>query len=208
MTRAKALSLHPPNGTQPWAICNNHLTLSKDDHMGQHDDEDFDEYQDDDGYKSKSQLKREMSELQELGERLCTMPAEKIKAMDIPEAIREAALFAQTLKKHEAARRHRQYMGKLMRAEAENIEALRQAIDSVDQQKRKFDDRFHRVEQWRDRLVAGDDALVEEIVTIHPEVDRQHLRTLVRNAVAERAANKPPKAFRTLFKFLREISGL
>ncbi|MBU1002030.1 MAG: DUF615 domain-containing protein [Proteobacteria bacterium] len=176
--------------------------------MGQHDNEDdFDEYQDDDGYKSKSQLKREMSELQAMGERLCSMPAEKIKAMDLPEAIREAALFALTIKKYEAVRRHRQYVGKLMRAEEVDIDALRQVLDSVDQKKRKYDERFHRVEEWRDRLMAGDDALVEEIVTIHPEVDRQHLRTLVRNAIIERKAEKPPKAFRTLFKFLRKVAG-
>lgn len=164
-------------------------------------------YDEDEAPKSKSQLKREMTELQEMGERLATMPAEKIKAMDIPEAIREAALFAQTIKKHEAKRRHMQYMGKLMRAEADNIDALRDAIDRVDQQKAASNERFHQLEQWRDRLVDGDDELVEEIVGQFPQADRQRLRTLARNAAGERAANKPPKNARALFKYLREVSG-
>jgi len=176
-------------------------------------EEEIDEYGnplewEDDGVKSKSQMKREMIELQEMGERLAAMPAEKIKAMDIPQAIREAALFAQTLTKHEAKRRHMQFLGKLMRAEAENIDALRQAIDSVDQRKRAADDRFHKLELWRDRLIDGDDDLVEDIVAEFPQADRQRLRTLARNAAGERAANKPPKSARALFKYLREVSGL
>lgn len=168
---------------------------------------DFDEFEGEDIRKSKTQRKREMIELQALGEKLCAMPNEKIKAMDIPEAIREAALFDKTVKKHEAKRRHRQHLGKLMRAEADNIDALRQAMEYVDQQKHENDDRFHQLEEWRDRLMEGDDELIEEIVVAHPEADRQRLRTLARNAASERKANKPPKAFRVLFKYLREISN-
>ncbi|WP_461208316.1 ribosome biogenesis factor YjgA [Desulfocurvus sp. DL9XJH121] len=160
-----------------------------------------------DEYKSKSQKKREMTELQDLGERLAAMPLEKIRALDIPEPIREAALFAHSLTKHEARRRHMQYLGKLMRAESENIDALREAMDRVDQARRAADDIFHQLEEWRDRLVAGDDDLVEEIVTAHPAADRQRLRTLARNAASEAKADKPPKAARTLFKYLREVAA-
>ncbi|BBD08610.1 ribosome biogenesis factor YjgA [Desulfovibrio ferrophilus] len=176
--------------------------------MGQRKkDEEFDEFDGEDIRKSKTQRKREMIELQALGEKLCAMPNEKIKAMDIPEAIREAALFDKTVKKHEAKRRHRQHLGKLMRAEADNIDALREAMEYVDQKKHQNDDRFHQLEEWRERLMDGDDELIEEIVAANPEADRQRLRTLARNAAGERKANKPPKAFRILFKYLREVSG-
>lgn len=155
-------------------------------------------------FKSKTQLKREASALQELGEQLCALPDEKIRALDIPEDIREAALFSKTIKKHEARRRHMQYMGKMMRAE-DNVEDIEQAIAYVDVKKRKEDDRFHDLERLRDRLVDGDDDAVGEVMERFGDVDVQRLRQLARNAAKERATNKPPKAFRSLFKYLREL---
>jgi ribosome-associated protein len=66
---------------------------------------------------------------------------------------------------------------------------------------------MHRIETWRMRLLdEGDEALGEFIVE-HPSADRQRLRQLVRNALTERKADKPPHAYRELFRALREASG-
>ena len=66
---------------------------------------------------------------------------------------------------------------------------------------------MHRLETWRDRLLAdGDDALAAFIAE-YPAADRQRLRQLIRNALAERKADKPPHAFRELFRALREATG-
>ena len=66
---------------------------------------------------------------------------------------------------------------------------------------------MHRVEEWRERLLEdGDDALAG-FIALHPSADRQHVRQLVRNALAERKANKPPHASRELFRALRELLG-
>jgi len=79
--------------------------------------------------KSKSQLKREMSALQAMGERLVKLTANQIGAMEMPEDLREAVLFARTLKKHEALRRQMQYIGALMREV--DPEPIRKALDNI-----------------------------------------------------------------------------
>src|SRR4029078_1341953 len=58
---------------------------------------------------------------------------------------------------------------------------------------------------WRERLIADGDAALSELLAEHPQADRQHLRQLVRNAIDERNRNKPPHAFRELFRELREL---
>ena len=64
---------------------------------------------------------------------------------------------------------------------------------------------LHRVEAWRERLIADGDAALAELLAEYPHADRQHLRQLVRNASEERNRNKPPHAFRELFRELREL---
>ena len=146
-----------------------------------------------------------MLELQDLGESLCALAEDSVRSLDISDALRDAALASKTITKHEARRRHMQYVGKLVREHSDDVETLRLAIDQVDQRKKQDNSRFHALENWRDRLLAGDDALVEEIVAAHPAADRQRLRQLARNATAELNKSKPPKSKRALFKYLREI---
>jgi len=64
---------------------------------------------------------------------------------------------------------------------------------------------LHQVEQWRDKLIAGDNALINNLLQQFGNADRQHLRQLVRNANKEAQGNKPPKASRLLFKYLKEL---
>lgn len=160
--------------------------------------------------KSKSQLKREMHELQALGEELCALAPDKIKNLDLPPKLAEAALFSKNITKHEARRRHMQYMGRLVRelagdVDSEEVAALRRALDRIDQTKKTATNEFHQLEQWRDRLVSGDLDCIEEIAAKHPTLDRQHTLTLARNATREAAKNKPPKSSRALFRYLKEL---
>ena len=64
---------------------------------------------------------------------------------------------------------------------------------------------LHRVEYWRDRLIADGDEALGEFVDAHPHADRQHLRQLARNAHVEKLKNKPPHAYRELFRELRDL---
>lgn len=153
--------------------------------------------------KSKSQIKRELHELQELGERLTTLKPELITKLPLSDALRKALDDAPKHKAHGARKRHIQFIGKLMRDQ--DIPAILALIDQVDSASREYNERFHALERWRDLLVQGSDSALEQFIEHYPQVDRQHLRSLARHAQHEHAHNKPPAAARKLFKYIREI---
>ena len=87
----------------------------------------------------------------------------------------------------------------------QDIEAILTLLDQLDASTRQYNERFHGLERWRDRLIAGDDAILEKFVIEYPETDRQHLRNLIRQAQHELAQNKAPAASRKIFKYIREL---
>jgi ribosome-associated protein len=155
--------------------------------------------------KSKSQVKREMLELQSLGEQLLGLSPDQIGKIEMPEDLREAVLFAGKLKKGEPLRRQLQYIGSLMRDV--DPEPIRLAFEEVKRGRRVDAQWFQTLEEWRDQLVEGREGLLEDIITRFPETDRRRLRQLVLNARKEKALDKPPLSSRALFRYLREISG-
>ena len=155
---------------------------------------------------SKSQLKREMHALQQLGETLIAMtPAQRSRfplSDDLLRAIDETA----RIRSHEGRRRHMQYVGKLMRKE--DLEAIQSQFDAIENEREQRDHAFHRLEKWRDRLIDEGDDAIDQFMNDYPEADRQALRQLVRNARREHEQSKPPTSARKLFKHLRDSAGL
>ena len=154
--------------------------------------------------KSKSQVKKEMLALQVLGEKLVELSADQIKKIDMPLELRDALLFARTIDKGEARRRQLQYIGVLMR-EADP-EPIQKALDTISRGKQLDAKQFQELERWRNELIEENDMLLEEIVSRFPGADRRTLRQLVLSARKEREGNKPPKASRALFRFLKALS--
>ncbi|EKM97395.1 ribosome biogenesis factor YjgA [Stutzerimonas degradans] len=163
------------------------------------------EYSDDGVFdeKSKSQVKRELHALQELGERLTTLKPDLIERLPLSDALRKALADAPKHTAHIARKRHIQYIGKLMRGQ--DIDAILALVDQLDASTRQYNERFHALERWRDRLIAGNDETLEAFVTDYPDTDRQHLRGLIRHAQHEAARNKPPAASRKIFKYIRDL---
>jgi ribosome-associated protein len=155
---------------------------------------------------SKSQTKREMLGLQSLGEQLVELGPDRIRKIDMPQDLRDAVLFAKKLKRGEALRRQLQFIGALMREV--DPEPIRRALDEISRGQRAEAQLFRNLEQWRDELLAGNDAIQEDILNRFPEADRQRLRQLVLNARKEQEGNKPPKSSRSLFRYLRELSKI
>ncbi|UVE18554.1 ribosome-associated protein [Pseudomonas sp. LS44] len=155
------------------------------------------------GEKSKSQIKRELHALQELGERLITLKPDLVAKLPLTDALRRALADAPKHSANVARKRHIQFIGKLMREQ--DIEAILALIDQLDASTRQYNERFHGLERWRDRLIAGGDAALDSFVADYPEADRQHLRGLIRHAQHEAAHNKPPSAQRKIFKYIREL---
>ena len=153
---------------------------------------------------SKSQLKREMTALQELGEELVGLSRERLAKIDMPERLRDAILDAQRITKHEARRRQMQYIGKIMR----DVDAgpLREALDELKGLSAAANARQHHLENLRTRLME-DETAFGELAREFPAADIQHLRQLRRNALREAEQGRPPRAYRELFRELRELGG-
>ena len=156
---------------------------------------------------SKSQLKREMTALQKLGEILVNAARDRVKRIPMPEDVQEAILFCQQISDHEGRRRQLQYVGKKMRTlTEEEVSVIQIAVDGWRGTSRAEAAALHAVERQRDRLLA-DDNVITELRARHPEIDVQHLRTLVRNARKEQAEKKPPKAYREIFQLLKSLQA-
>jgi len=154
--------------------------------------------------KSKSQVKREMLALQALGEQLVDLSPNQIRKTEMPQDLREAVLFAKTLKKSEALRRQMQYIGTLMRDA--DPEPIRKAVAKISRGRWQDIQLFQELEQWRKGLIDGNDEFLGDIVNHFPDADRKRLRRLALNARKGRDGNKSPQAARALFRYLRELS--
>jgi len=165
-------------------------------------DTDYDPEDQQPGRPSKSQLKREMDALQALGARLIDLNKERLAKIDMPDELRDAVRDAQRFTKHEARRRQLQYIGRLMR----NLDPapIQAAIDEVDGISAAANARQHALERLRERLLE-DESVLNEIGRRNATADFQQLRQLRRNALKERAEHKPPRAYRELFRLLREL---
>lgn len=155
--------------------------------------------------KSKSQLKREMLALQELGEKLVALSVDELRRMNLDKDLFDAVVHAKSLQKHEARRRQMQYIGTVMRTV--DPEPVRTRLEEISQTSKQANAKFHRLEKLRDRLVAGESGVFDELLAEYPDLDLQHVRQLARNAARERDKATPPKSGRALFRYLREQLG-
>lgn len=160
-----------------------------------------DEIDDNDERPSKSQRKRDMHDLQTLGQTLTSLPAANLRKLPLDEHILEAILDAQSFK-NEALRRQLQYIGKLMR----NVdpEPLRAAIENINKASNEENKRFHQLEKWRARLISDDKDAQAAYLAQHPQADADQLAALIYQAKHE---NEHPQsgAGRKLFRYLRDI---
>jgi ribosome-associated protein len=154
--------------------------------------------------KSRTQLKKEAVALQETGAKLTALSRDQLSHMDLPTELMAAIEAFWEMKSHGARRRQLQYIGSVMRDV--DVTRIEQGLLEIEQGAYRQARAFHRLESWRDRLVDGDDDLMETILTKHPHADRQRLGLLVRSARKEKAKNAPPKSARNLFRYLKEIS--
>jgi len=152
---------------------------------------------------SKTQRKNEMLELQALGAALVELSDSQLAQFTLEPRLREAVDEAKRIKSHGAKKRQIQYIGRLMRdLDAEPIRAGLAAIEGGSAQATA---RHRRLEAWRERLLADDEALTE-FAAEHPGTDLQALRALIRNARKEAKEQKPPRAYRELFRFVKQCS--
>jgi ribosome-associated protein len=132
---------------------------------------------------SKSEIKRDAEALKDLGAEMVDLGKNALDRIPLDEDLRAAIELAQKIKK-EGRRRQLQLIGKMLRAR--DIEPIQTALDKLKNRHNQH--------------------VIPSILDLYPAADRQQLRSLVRNAQKEKAANKPPKAYRQIFQYLRELA--
>jgi ribosome-associated protein len=152
---------------------------------------------------TKSALKRQMADLQKMGEILVKLPEAQLKKIPLENPLLDAVLAARSLKSHEAIRRQLQYIGKIMRHI--DVEPVQKALDIVQDKSQQSKAQFHQIERWRDRLIAEGDVALEKFLEQYPNADRQHIRQLIRKAQNDAAKQKNTGGETALFRYLREL---
>lgn len=150
---------------------------------------------------SKTRRKQEMHALQALGVALVDLPEAQLAAMQLPDELVRAVREARSITRHEARRRQLQFIGRLMRDI--DPEPIRARLRDIEGSSAAATARHRRTEQWRARLLDDDTALTD-FARENPGADLQSLRTLIRNARREQTEGRPLRAFRELYRLLRE----
>jgi len=160
---------------------------------------------------SRTDLKKHSDYLQSLGEQLLTLRKGLMDKLDLPDRLLEALAEARRITNFEGKRRQMQFIGKLMRKLDETmVQAIEEALEVQHQGSAKDTLRLHLAEQWRDRLIADDEAL-QQWLALDPDADLQRLRTLIRQARKDAqaspeqsgAAPRHGKSYREIFQIVR-----
>ena len=163
---------------------------------------------------SKTELKRESSELQKLGEALLTLRADLMEGLQLPDKLLDALDEVRRITNFEGHRRQMPYIGKLMRGlDEETLAAAREALDTQRQGSARESMALHEAETWRDQLIEDDQAL-QRWLDAHPDTDSQQLRALIRQARKDRQPSadeisrglvpRHGRAYREIFQLVKE----
>lgn len=152
---------------------------------------------------SRTQRKKKSTELQELARQLTLLSREQLDRMEFPEPVREAILAGKATTAHGALKRQIKYIGKQLR----RIDAapIRAALSELRGSHLAAARLHHRIEAWRDRLIAEGDAAIDLLAEEFPAADRPLLRGLVRGARQELDGGKVPRCARRIFQEIRRL---
>lgn len=160
---------------------------------------------DEDAGPSKSEIKRQMLALQDLGRELTRLNDETLAKVPLDDGVLAAVKEFRRIKTFKAQQRHVQHLGKLLRQADAN--AIRKAIDDAGGQSAAMVALQHRAERLRESLLQSD-AELTDFVNAHPGVDLQKLRQSIRAARKENQKEDPakrnPKASREVYRILRD----
>jgi len=152
---------------------------------------------------SKSEIKRDAEALKKLGAELVELSKHELERIPLNDELLAAVELAQKIKR-EGRRRQLQFIGKLLRAQ--DPQPIYDALDKLKNWHNQQIAILHKLEALRNQLLENGDNAIEDVIRLFPLADRQQLRTLIRNCKKEREANKPAKAYRQLFQYLKTLS--
>ena len=159
------------------------------------------------GGPSRSMERRDALDVLALAKELVALAPRALERVPLSDELRAQVLEAQRITANIAHKRQVQFLAKQMRKREEELPAIRTALEAPKVEHRRAAAALHRIEEWRDRLIAEGDSAINELLIALPNADRQQLRQLLRQAKAEAAANKPPASSRALFRAIQAAYG-
>ncbi|HUA80290.1 MAG TPA: ribosome biogenesis factor YjgA [Dyella sp.] len=155
---------------------------------------------------TRTQQRRDALAVLTFATQLSELPPSKLARANLPEDVLREIDNLRRITSHIARKRQLGFLAKVMRRHGdEAFEGARALLGENRDQQRKETAAMHRLEAMRERLLESDDAL-QALIDQHPAIDRQHLRSLIRQARIERDGNKPPRAYREIFQLLKVLS--
>lgn len=157
---------------------------------------------------SRTQKRRDALAVLVLAQQLVDLQPSRLAKLPLPDDVRHEIDVTRRTPSHGAKKRQLAFLAKVMRRyEEEDFAAVRAELGENREKQRQETAAMHRLEAMRDRLIAEDETALPELIAEHPQVDRQHLRSLVRQARVEKdTPNKPPKAYREIFQLLKDLA--
>jgi len=157
---------------------------------------------------SRTQQRREALAVLALAQQLVDLQPSRLSKLPLPDDVRREIDVTRRTPSHGAKKRQLAFLAKVMRRHDEDdFAAVRAELGENREKQRQDTAAMHRLEAMRDRLVAEDETALSELIAEHPQVDRQHLRSLVRQARIEKdTPNKPPRAYREIFQLLKDLA--
>ena len=157
---------------------------------------------------TRTQQRRDALAVLELASQLVELPPSKLAKLELPDDVRREIENTRKISSHIARKRQLGFLAKVMRRhDSEAFDAVRAALGENKERQRQETAAMHRLEALRERLLGEDDSALSELIEKHPQIDRQHLRSLIRQARSEREANKPPRAYREIFQLLKDLAA-
>lgn len=154
---------------------------------------------------SKTQLKQEATELQQLGKKLTNYGSGFLQKLPISEKLISAiAEFNRLPNSHGARRRQLQFIGKLMRdCDYDLINRTIYKLENGTQLKNKQQSEYV---VWCDRILLTGDVGINALLEQYPQLERQTLRAL-RREHSHASEGSKPKYERKLQTYLQQQLG-
>lgn len=155
--------------------------------------------------KSKTEIKKEMHQLQDFAQSIVEMSKHQRSRLPLSEDLKDAMIVADKIRnKHEALRRHIRHIAKILLDT--DLAPIYQAIDVMANKHQQETSKFVRLESLRDELIEQGNEAIEALLAEFENMERQKLKQLVRNAAKEKKAEKLGKHYKNLFTYLKEYS--
>ena len=157
---------------------------------------------------SRTQQRREALAVLVLAQQLVDLQPTRLAKLALPDDVRREIEITRRTPSHGAKKRQLAFLAKVMRRfDDDAFAAVRAELGENREKQRQETAAMHRLESMRDRLIAEDESALSELIAEHPQVDRQRLRSLIRQARIEKdTPNKPPKTYREIFQLLKELA--